>query len=245
MTESNEGQTAKQQRYHRLKEAGLCVECGKVPPLQGILKCEVCNQRYLKSAKKAADKRYAKQRAAGMCSANCGRPARPGKTRCAACAKKGNKLIRRRDQNRRANNKEQGLCTECGGQLEVGFVKCEQCRKRYNKLRKIRDKTIKDAAFAAYGGYVCSCCGETHEEFLQIDHVNNDGAKHRRDDPTAYRIYFWLRKYNYPPGFRVLCSNCNWAYARYGYCPHQDGEVQRDVKDTPNGAASPCGCTAP
>jgi hypothetical protein len=26
----------------------------------------------------------------------------------------------------------------------------------------------------------CACCGETEERFLTIDHINNDGAEHRR-----------------------------------------------------------------
>src|SRR5262252_4538483 len=32
---------------------------------------------------------------------------------------------------------------------------------------------------AAYGGE-CACCGETEPVFLTLDHVNGDGAAHRR-----------------------------------------------------------------
>ena len=28
------------------------------------------------------------------------------------------------------------------------------------------------------------------------------------------------RKNNYPEGFQVLCSNCNFAKGKYGSCPH-------------------------
>lgn len=72
-----------------------------------------------------------------------------------------------------------------------------------------------------YGG-CCACCGESRYEFLSIDHVGGTGASHRRDQPTAYKIIRWLRKNGYPPGFRVLCYNCNCAIGFYGYCPHEN-----------------------
>jgi hypothetical protein len=31
----------------------------------------------------------------------------------------------------------------------------------------------------------------------------------------------WLARQGYPPGYRVLCHNCNSAYGYYGHCPHQ------------------------
>src|SRR6266487_243530 len=41
--------------------------------------------------------------------------------------------------------------------------------------RKVREEVLQ-----AYG-HACVCCGETRGEFLAIDHVNNDGAVHRRE----------------------------------------------------------------
>lgn len=79
---------------------------------------------------------------------------------------------------------------------------------------------------AAYGN-ACKCCGETTPEFLQIDHVNNDGAEHRREVGTGNAVYWWLIKNNYPEGFQVLCANCNYAKEFYGGCPHStDKEVR-------------------
>jgi hypothetical protein len=63
------------------------------------------------------------------------------------------------------------------------------------------------------------CCGESHYEFLTIDHVNGDGADHRRETNNE-DIYRWLERNNFPPGFRVLCMNCNFALGYHGYCPH-------------------------
>jgi hypothetical protein len=78
----------------------------------------------------------------------------------------------------------------------------------------------------AYGGPICACCGEHRIEFLTLDHINNDGAEHRRQlFGTAKiggpRLYRALQKLGYPPGLRVLCFNCNCARGFCGYCPHE------------------------
>lgn len=90
---------------------------------------------------------------------------------------------------------------------------------------------LRHEVIMAYGGYVCACCGETEPMFLSIDHVNNDGAAHRRelgecDDNgkglSGGRTWKWLRDNNYPDGFQVLCMNCNHGKARNnGICPHK------------------------
>ncbi len=68
----------------------------------------------------------------------------------------------------------------------------------------------------------CECCNETLIEFLCLDHKNGGGNKHRKTlgDPSGTGIYQWVKKNNYPDGFRVLCYNCNNAHGHYGYCPH-------------------------
>jgi hypothetical protein len=94
-----------------------------------------------------------------------------------------------------------------------------------------RDKTnrnnarTRDAVFAAYGGYICVCCGETEPKFLSIDHINNDGAEERRSGAYASSgsaFYTWLRKNAFPAGYQVLCMNCQVGKHRNGgICPHQ------------------------
>ena len=76
--------------------------------------------------------------------------------------------------------------------------------------------------FSNYGG-VCSCCGETNEPFLTIDHISNDGAAHRRsiNQTSNLTTYRWLIANNYPQIVQVLCWNCNLAKQIYGACPHQ------------------------
>lgn len=83
---------------------------------------------------------------------------------------------------------------------------------------------LKDACFGAYGGYKCVCCGEEEKIFLTLDHINNDGAKHRKAIGIrgGIGIYTWIRKNNFPDGFQVLCFNCNHGkQLNKGICPHQ------------------------
>lgn len=81
---------------------------------------------------------------------------------------------------------------------------------------------VRDAAYAAYGGPKCACCGETEPRFLTIDHIDNDGHIHRKKHRSATNIYGWLKARKYPPGFQVLCANCNFGKAlNGGTCPHK------------------------
>ncbi len=67
----------------------------------------------------------------------------------------------------------------------------------------------------------CACCGESHIEFLTIDHINNDGKKHR-EKIGSNNIYGWLKTHNFPIGFQVLCWNCNHCKGGFGECYHKN-----------------------
>ena len=67
---------------------------------------------------------------------------------------------------------------------------------------------LKAAAFDAYGGPICAHCGKTGVESLCIDHVNENGAEHRRSIGRG-TLYSWLKREGYPSGFQGLCHNCN------------------------------------
>ena len=71
-----------------------------------------------------------------------------------------------------------------------------------------------------YGGNPpsCACCNEKTFQFLAIDHINGGGHTHRK--LTGKKVERWLRKNNFPKGFRVLCHNCNSSLGYYGFCPH-------------------------
>lgn len=88
--------------------------------------------------------------------------------------------------------------------------------REFNAVRNISKKL---EILARYGDW-CSCCGEVLAEFLCIDHINNDGAEHRRSVGSGSAVYSWIKKNNFPPGFQVLCINCNFAKGHLGSCCH-------------------------
>jgi len=95
-------------------------------------------------------------------------------------------------------------------------------RKKRNEYMKKYTWRIKMEVLKKYGGNSprCACCGETEIKFLTIDHINNDGAKHRKE--IKGKLYQWLYKNKYMPNrFQVLCANCNYAKQWYGQCPHK------------------------
>jgi len=57
----------------------------------------------------------------------------------------------------------------------------------------------------------CKKCGFDDIDCLEIDHINNDGSEHRKQNNiVGPRILRWLKKNDYPKGFQILCRNCNW-----------------------------------
>lgn len=92
---------------------------------------------------------------------------------------------------------------------------------KYASWARVRNTQVRAEVLSAYGGK-CQCCGETQPEFLSIDHVNNDGAKHRLEVGNGASMYLWLKKKGFPKdGFQLLCFNCNLAKEFSGGCPHE------------------------
>jgi len=91
-------------------------------------------------------------------------------------------------------------------------------RDKYNAAKwNYRDRVKRDT-FTHYAGGVptCACCGIVDIDVLVLDHVNDDGAEHRRSFNTdgtrrgGLNIYEKLKKAGFPEGLQVLCHNCNW-----------------------------------
>ena len=89
---------------------------------------------------------------------------------------------------------------------------------RNNGIRSVLRRKMK---VLAHYGEVCACCGESWPVFLTMDHIDGGGNAHRKASIGAKVIYRWLVKNNYPPGFQVLCANCNLAKHQKKVCPHQ------------------------
>ena len=71
------------------------------------------------------------------------------------------------------------------------------------------------------GGGRCVCCGEGQREFLNLDHIDRDGAAHRKRHRNWNRnpeyFYEFLRG---SIRWQILCFNCNYARERCGgVCP--------------------------
>lgn len=94
------------------------------------------------------------------------------------------------------------------------------------KLRAYNRKRARDARleFLEEYGCCCSCCGESHEELLTLDHSREWVARKTSGGRriTGKEEYIRLRKLGWPKnlGIRVLCMNCNWAERKGAGCPH-------------------------
>jgi len=138
-----------------------------------------------------------------------------------------------------------GFCKSCWGKREDVKARRQEQRKRSLLVNPHRERAARARYMATHrddilrhdelrrrlnraividwysnGGRRCACCSESRSEFLTIDHLNNDGNKHRRQI-SRENIYGWLIRNDFPSGFRVLCLNCNWSLGVRGYCPHQ------------------------
>lgn len=120
-------------------------------------------------------------------------------------------------------------CKECYKANRAVYVKANRMhvRKLDVKAQANKRARIKEAVFAAYGGYVCACCGESERKFLTLDHINNDGAAFRmkiagKRAASGYTTYVWLARNSFPSGYQVLCMNCNYGkQMNKGVCPHK------------------------
>lgn len=159
------------------------------------------------------------RRAAGLCTCKERRKLAPGRLKCTEC----NERTLRMDKIRADERRRRKVCAYCGKPTKPGLMCCSSC------LGKSRDrwKQLKTDVLAAYGGPKCVCCGEIEPTFLCIDHIDGGGHKHRKEVGGGPGMYHWLKKHNYPPGFQVLCCNCNHGKHVNGICPHQQKKLQR------------------
>lgn len=122
----------------------------------------------------------------------------------------------------REQRKAIGQCISCHNPATHGIF-CVDHHKERQIIRKRFKKNTKEVVFEHYGN-ACACCGEDEQEFLTIDHIHNNGSKHRKENDTGkgFNLYRWLINNNYPSGFQLLCWNCNCAKQfNKGVCPHK------------------------
>lgn len=90
-------------------------------------------------------------------------------------------------------------------------------RDRYNASKFIYRDKLKREAIEIYsnGRNECAICGENDIDVLCLDHINDDGAEHRRKIKISGRstsgtsTHAALKREGWPGGIQVLCANCN------------------------------------
>lgn len=161
-----------------------------------------------------------KYRERGVC-ISCGQPREPGRVRCRPCLDKHAIAVQVCIDRSKAN----GLCIRCHHRPQASDrVYCRECI----ISTKARRTEVRMKVLVAYSGDppFCCCCGERHYEFLALDHIHNNGAQERkskkgRPQYSNMAIMARLVRQNFPPGYQVLCHNCNCAKGWFGSCPHE------------------------
>lgn len=144
---------------------------------------------------------------------------------CDCCKKKLSDSSKKLRQSRRSK----GLCGKCGKVFTDDEYYCNDCKSKHSEQGrkdyhsnglKIRSRNTshrratKEEVISKYGG-ACICCGETQQEFLQMDHVNGLRSSKRPD-----HIYPLIKAQKFPTDFQILCANCNIGKeSNIGICP--------------------------
>lgn len=194
--------------------------CGLVP--QTGRSCDSCKEKSLE--------KYRNRVAEDLCR-DCGIPNTVGQTRCPNCLFKRSNRRKVKHQKLQSNN----LCVGCASQVPLNNKRlCRDCKDKDAKIQLASRRRLRQQIISAYGG-ACNCCGVTIPEWLQIDHINNDGAEHRKAlKSTRTTIYAWLRRNNYPKdNFQLLCGGCHHAKTCNGKCECQTKYKLRWVIDEP------------
>ena len=92
-----------------------------------------------------------------------------------------------------------------------------------------RRRVVKRIVLTHYGNgaFRCTCCDETIEEFLTIDHLNGKGKDDRLArcgrEQNSHAFYLALISQSFPKGYSTRCLNCNLGRRGTpdGRCPHK------------------------
>ena len=99
--------------------------------------------------------------------------------------------------------------------------------------RRLREQVIDHYT---QGKRACTCpgCTTVGIEFLTLDHVNNDGHKHRKKVTAGIKLFRWVITNGFPASIQVICWNCNAAKQFYGngVCPHVQWAKARKRRTT-------------
>lgn len=165
-----------------------------------------------------SSKAYFRYKTEGLCR-RCGGQPIEGKTRCSKCHQEH---LSQGNRHRKARIAA-GLCRICWVKNRTTTTMCDDCAAIQRDREKRRYQTWRDACIVAYGGR-CKCCGTGNRKYLQLDHVNNDGAEHRKEIANGRKgcLYRWAVRQNFPDRLQLLCANCHQAKTTCGGCTVED-----------------------
>lgn len=197
---------------------GLCPVCGKpVHRREDSKRFKYC-LRCSNQQNRIGKARKARLLEKGLC-AECGQsPHLEGITRCSHCKEKRS----RRGKELKDQWRQDGLCSKCGEFPKPKDTQwCERCLQRQRQGQRVDRENV----IVMYGGR-CACCGESNHYFLTIDHINRDGAEHRRQLGNSQTVIKALAREPYNPDrYQLLCYNCNCSKEHHGTCPHTWAEI--------------------
>jgi hypothetical protein len=130
----------------------------------------------------------------------------------------------RHSNKRTGYDKFHGRCKKCKNIYQTAWHRKDPERVKTARINAARYRAqLRAEVVSAYGGK-CSCCGESRIVFLVLDHIYGGGNKQRKSlGGDSNGMYRFVKKSGFPKDtYRILCANCNVAFAKLGYCPHKD-----------------------
>jgi len=185
------------------KASNVCISLScKNLKIENSAYCEKHKEKISATQKR----RYDRLKSENLC-IDCSQPNDSGFSfRCKACLEKTAAEAKRNHRVRAKQRLAEGKCTSCGINPHREERKlCISCAQKGAEFRRQRKINVCNA----YGGAVCVGCGETELFVLQLDHIAGNGNKHRKEIGGWAYMYKWIIDNGFPPGFRVLCANCN------------------------------------
>lgn len=142
---------AKSRRNQKARiEAGLCIRCGKRPPVRSGTTCTPCREK-----RQAAERRQYRDRRAKCLCTRCGTPVYDGLSRCGPCAviEEASKCPERKNARSRelyAERRARGECTSCGAPSQ-GASRCAPCaEKSYHGSADFRGMPVYPPSYAVF-----------------------------------------------------------------------------------------------
>lgn len=86
---------------------------------------------------------------------------------------------------------------------------------KHRRYGQDKNRKLKIKVMFKYGGE-CVACRCTELVLLTIDHVNDDGAKDRKDGLYGHNLYSYLNKRKRQNKFQILCWACQQRKRFYG-----------------------------